>query len=236
MKQRLTLSLSFFALLCFLTVFSGCDKEDNTPLQIEDADGNIYNTTEIGTQIWMSSNLRTTKYNDGADITLITDNTEWDITNINGEIPAYCWYNNDEATYAMKYGALYNFYAVDTEKLCPEGWHVPTEAEWVTLETFLGGADVAGGKMKEEGTTNWLNENSISNNNYGFSARGSGWREPNNGVFLGDKESAGWWSSTVSEEFSEAAVAKYMWHDDVVLHTGLGLNFSAGQSIRCIQD
>jgi uncharacterized protein (TIGR02145 family) len=101
---------------------------------LTDTDGNEYATTTIGTQVWMTEPLRTTKYNDGSPIPLVTDSLEW----VNLESPGYCWYRNDAATYKESYGALYNWYAVSSGKLCPSGWHVPEEQEWVDLINYLG--------------------------------------------------------------------------------------------------
>jgi uncharacterized protein (TIGR02145 family) len=97
----------------------------------------------------MAQNLRTTKYIDGTDIPLLTDSYSTEST----YFPYYIWYNNDATTYKAVYGALYNFYAVYTDEICPTGWHVPTDTEWTILTDYLGGESVAGGKLKETGTT-----------------------------------------------------------------------------------
>src|SRR5450759_4787246 len=115
---------------------------------VKDIDGNVYKTVTIGKQVWMVENLKTTKYNDGITIPLVIDNTAWtDLIT-----PKYSWFNNDIANKEV-YGALYNWYTVNTNKLCPKGWHIPTDEEWTTLTTYLGGEGVAGGKLKETGTT-----------------------------------------------------------------------------------
>ena len=121
---------------------------------ISDVDGNEYKTVKIGSQWWMAENLRTTRFNEGTPISHVPNDTSWQ----NLLIPGYCWYGNDSITYADPYGALYNFYSVaDTNSLnvCPSGWHIPSSAEWTTLTNFLGGATLAGGKMKEAGTAHW---------------------------------------------------------------------------------
>ena len=101
---------------------------------VTDIDGNVYQTVKIGNQVWTVENLRTTKYNDGTPIPLVTDKTAWK----NLHTPGYCYYNNtSNADSIRKYGALYNWYAVDTKKLAPKGWHVPTYAEWTILENYL---------------------------------------------------------------------------------------------------
>jgi uncharacterized protein (TIGR02145 family) len=101
---------------------------------VTDIDGNVYSTAILGDQIWMAENLKTTKYKDGTPIDLAVDTSSWFYSNTG----AYCWYDNNEEEYADKYGALYNWYAVKTGDLCPDGWHVPTDDEWKTLEIFLG--------------------------------------------------------------------------------------------------
>lgn len=117
---------------------------------VTDISGNIYPFVTIGTQVWMGENLRVEKYNDGTPIPFVTDNAVWAANFTNKtKLPMMAWYNNDKATHtANKNGALYNWYAVDTKKLCPTGWHVPTDAEWTTLTTYLGGETGAGLKLK----------------------------------------------------------------------------------------
>lgn len=160
---------------------------------VTDSDGNVYNTVTIGTQVWMAENLRTTKYKDNTAIPLVTDNTAW--TNLS--TPGYCWYNNDAATNKSTYGALYNWYTVNTGKLCPTGWHVPTDAEWSTLTTCLGGVGVAGGKLKEAGTSHWMSPNVGATNETGFTALPSGYRYAG-GTFEYNGLGGWWWSSTES--------------------------------------
>jgi uncharacterized protein (TIGR02145 family) len=161
------------------------------PGTVSDMDGNAYSTVTIGTQVWMGSNLKTTKYNDGTAIPLVTDNTAW--TNL--ATPGYCWYNNDATTYKSTYGALYNWYTVNTGKLCPTGWHVPSDSEWTILTTYLGGESVAGGKLKETGTSHWLSPNTAATNTTGFTALPGSYRDFG-GWFGGGSIDCYWWSST----------------------------------------
>ncbi|MDD4729737.1 MAG: FISUMP domain-containing protein, partial [Dysgonamonadaceae bacterium] len=102
------------------------------PVTVTDIDDNVYHTVTIGTQVWMVENLKTTKYNDGTSIPLVSDGTAWS----NLATPGYCFYNNDAANKST-YGALYNWFTVNTNKLAPTGWHVPTDAESTTLENYL---------------------------------------------------------------------------------------------------
>jgi uncharacterized protein (TIGR02145 family) len=145
---------------------------------VTDIDGNVYNTITIGTQVWMKENLRTTKYNDGTAIPLVTDSISWS----NLESPGYCWYNNDSAAYANKYGALYNWFTVDTasnggKNVCPSCWRVPRYTEWIALADTLGIFD---GSPYEQLTK--------------FTAPRGGCREWE--IFHGINNIGYWWSST----------------------------------------
>ena len=135
---------------------------------VTDVDGNTYNTKLIGTQCWTKTNLKVTKYNDG---TLIGDSTNstWG-TAVIGARTGYDVSVVLLSDYVGTFGYLYNWYAVnDSRKLCPAGWHVPTDAEWSTLTTNLGGDGVAGGKMKSTGTTYWDSPNTNATNSSDFS-------------------------------------------------------------------
>ena len=159
-----------------------------------DGDFNIYPVVTIGTQTWMAENLKTTKYNDGTAIPNVTDNTTWSTTTSG----AYCDYSNSSA-YSNTYGRLYNWYAVastNPKNVCPTGWHVPTDAQWTTLSTFLGGEGVAGGKLKETSTTHWLTPNTSATNETGFTALPGGYRN-HSGTFGLIGNTGFWWSSTV---------------------------------------
>lgn len=116
-----------------------------------DGDLNNYPVVQIWNQIWMGENLKTTKLSDGTAITLVTDPVAW----INMLTPGYCWYNNDISNKPV-YGAIYNFYTVSTGKICPAGWHVPSDSEWSVLTDYLGGLSVAGNKLKDTGTDYWI--------------------------------------------------------------------------------
>lgn len=155
-------------------------------LSISDIDGNSYSIIRVGTQVWMSENLKATKYSDGTIIPLVTDNSTWS----NLSTSAYCWYNNDMATNKAKYGALYNWYAVNSTKLCPSGWHIPTDDEWTVLENFVIQYNVYGA-----GTTYRDALPLLENASIGFNATYSGWRYEGNYQRLGSH--AIWWSSTL---------------------------------------
>lgn len=148
------------------------DDKSFTTEQLKDADGNVYTTVTIGTQVWMVENLKTTKYNDGTDIPLVSDAGAWAVLNA----PGYCWYNNDEEANKPTYGALYHWLTGNIGKLCPAGWHVPTDSEWTTLTNYLGGESISGSKLKEAGTNHWLTPNTGATNESGFTALPGGFR------------------------------------------------------------
>jgi uncharacterized protein (TIGR02145 family) len=196
---------------------------------VSDNDGNTYKTIQIGTQTWMAENLKTTKYNDGTAIPLVTVNSAWAALTT----PGYCWNNNDAATYKATYGALYNCYTVNTGKLCPTGWHVPSNAEWTTLTTYLGGESVAGSILKETGTTHWFNSNFGGTNSSGFTALPGGYR-----LSIGSCNGIGfdgyWWSST---EYSTAYAWKWsMYHNLASVSRGSYHEKQFGFSVRCLRD
>jgi uncharacterized protein (TIGR02145 family) len=197
---------------------------------VTDIDGNIYNTVGIGFQLWMTTNLKTTKYNDGTTIPIVTDNTAW----INLSTPGYCWYNNNEATYKNIYGALYNWYTVNTGKLCPIGWHVPSDWEWSVLGYALGGESVAGGKLKETGTTHWLSPNTGATNETGFTALPGSSRTYNG--FFRDLGYDGWWWSSIQSTLDNQ-YAKFL----SILNSSSKVwpneeQKILGFSVRCIKD
>ena len=147
-----------------------------------DQDGNVYKTITIGTQTWMAENLRTTKYRDGTVIPPISGYAGW----YTDSLGVYYTYNNTpDAVSIATYGRLYNWYAVtDSRNIAPAGWHVPTDAEWTTLTTYLGGESVAGSKMKETGTTHWFTLNTGATNESGFTALPSGWCDDGDPPFV----------------------------------------------------
>jgi uncharacterized protein (TIGR02145 family) len=193
-----------------------------------DTVGNSYYTVIIGTQTWMSENLRTTKYNDGTDIPLVTDNTAWS----NLTTPGYCWYNNNQGAYSNPYGALYNFYTVNTGKLCPTGWRVPTSAEWSALSTFLGGNTVAGGKLKETGTVHWTTPNTGATDEVSFHGLPAGYRNTDGSMgYLGTYTDL--WSS--SETTATVAAGFTLVYNTTTFNLN-GFLKKLGFAVRCIKD
>ena len=202
--------------------------------QVRDRDGNVYHTVTIGTQVWMVENLKTTRLNDGTEIPWVTDNAAWGILTT----PGYDWYNNDEATYKNTYGALYNWFTVNTGKLAPTGWHVPTDAEWTILTTYLGGETIAGGKMKstgtiEAGTGLWYSPNTGATNSSGFTALPGGIRLSNGG-FGNLTLTAPFWSST-EYSYTLAWFLGLLYIDETVYRSS-GNYKTCGLSVRCVQD
>lgn len=210
-------------------VFSGTYEETcDCPPTVTDYDGNVYQTVLIGDQCWMMENLKVTHYRNGDPIPHVTDGGTWSgLTS-----GAYCEYGNNPAHVAT-YGRLYNWYAVDDSRnIAPEGWHVPTDAEWQTLVDYLGGSSVAGGKLKETGTTHWNPPNEGATNESGFTALPGGFRY-DYGHFYSMGVSAAFWSST--EDDGGHAWSRHLdfFHSQVVR---LDDDKWAGFSVRCVRD
>ena len=206
-------------------------KADNN--SVTDIDGNTYKTVQIGNQVWMAENLKTAKYSDGTTIPNITNKTQW----ANLTSGAWCYYDNKAANNA-KYGKLYNWYGVSkttngNKNICPTGWHVPTDAEWTVLTDYLGGASVAGGKLKEVGTTNWNSPNTDATDTSLFTGLPGGFR-----FYVGSYYYIGslgyWWSST------EGSAAGSAWACLLSASNGGASRGSSdvknGLSVRCLRD
>lgn len=194
---------------------------------VSDIDGNVYKTITIGTQIWMAENLKTTKYNDGTPISNVTNNDTW----AGLTTGAYCWYDNDIANKVVN-GALYNWYAVNTGKLAPKGWHVATNADWIILINYLGGEKMAGGKLKESGTLHWKSPNTDATNETGFSAVASGNRDTYF-IFRYLGSFASWWSS--DEYTTNGAKAFEIIYSGGIIYPNNDLKVY-GLSVRCVKD
>jgi len=228
------------------------EKEDFTGTFIDSRDGQIYKWVKIGNQIWMAENLKSTHYADGTP--LVDGTGAGDIT---GDFTTkyYFWYNDDSATYADTYGALYTWAAVmniesssddnpsGVQGVCPDRWHVPSDAEWKELEMYLGmsqaeadatvyrGTD-EGGKLKETGTTHWDSPNTGATNSIGFSCLPGGCRA-GNGTFYYIGSDGGWWSAT--EDGTTYALSRRLNYN----HSGVGRYYGYkgnGLSVRCVRD
>jgi uncharacterized protein (TIGR02145 family) len=198
--------------------YSGGEPCPGTP-HVVDIDGNTYRTVQIGSQCWTRENLKTTKFNTGEKIPVISDYSQWCTTTT----PAMCYYDNNIG-YAAKYGALYNGYAARNGNLCPEGWRVPSDTDWEILTYHLGGYDVAGYKMKT--VYDWAEDGNGSNES-GFSALPAGKRDIYND-YNELESSTGFWTST----------NKY--YRDLSYDTEALSLFSTfiveGYSVRCVKD
>jgi len=206
---------------------------------VTDIDGNVYQTVIIGGQCWMAENLKVTHYRNGDPIPHVPDNSEW------ASYPsgAYCNYWNKES-YVATYGRLYNWYAVDDGRhLAPEGWHVPTDAEWKKLEMYLGMSQASvdsttwrgtdeGGKLKEVGTSHWYPPNAGATNESGFTGLPGGQRV-SAGLFISNRYIGYFWSST---EFSSTVSWERALCNELAQTYRLRSSKNFGYSIRCVRD
>jgi uncharacterized protein (TIGR02145 family) len=238
-------NLIFFLICIFLISFLPF----NANSQVKDIEGNVYKTIKIGTQTWMAENLKTTKLNDGTKIMVEEDNDKF----IALKTAAFCWYDNDPY-YKKSFGALYNWYSVKTGKICPTGWHVPTDAEWMKMELAIGiteddaingvwdrGKD-HGAKLKDP--AGWDTPNNTVKPS-GFAALPGGFRA-DDGSFMQAKEKEGmnfslaalFWTSTPREGTTiQNAIDAYFRsvNKDDSVERNISSNYRA-HSIRCIKD
>jgi uncharacterized protein (TIGR02145 family) len=246
MKTKKTIWVYAFTLLgifCFLA--QSCKKNtsesaNNIPVEtVTDTDGNIYHTVAIGTQVWMKENLAVVHYRNGDPVKNITDNNLW----VSADSGACCNYNNDTSVVKI-YGRLYNWYAVnDSRKLCPAGWHIPTDNEWKQMEMFLGmtqeqadstgnRGSSTGGKLKETGTTHWWVPNKGATNSTGFSALPGGYRTY---AFMLQLSDGVWWTGTkVSSDQAVFRGLRYDFSD--ISRNYFHMDETTGMSVRCVKD
>ncbi len=231
MTTKIKFKFILFFLNCSILLFLGCSKKekDSKVDTVTDIEGNIYSTIKIGNQVWMAENLKVTKFRNGDPISNITNMLAWENCFLN-EKAAYCDIKNDP-NYKSEYGRLYNWYSVnDIRKLAPTGWHIPTQSEFNTLVMYLGGYEIAGGKLKEMGTIHWNNPNSGATNETRFNGIPAGVRV---GQFDLEGKNLAMWTSTDLDNF-------YAWHFRL-LHDNIGVAAddaykNEGMSIRCIKD
>ena len=226
---------------------------DLTYGSVSDIDGNSYGTIEIGTQVWMAENLKVSHYPDGTLITQISDEAEWNA--MTPDVQAYCWYDN-LSEYSDTSGALYTWAAamngelsIDTipsgiQGVCPDGWHLPSDAEWKVLEMFLGmsqtdadnydwrGSD-EGAQLKETGFSNWEFSNSGGSNSSGFTAVPGGFRNAK-GLFYSIDQSTAFWS-TLAEEGTDNAWYRILNFDREQVYRQYN-DMRLGFSVRCVKD
>ena len=199
---------------------------------VTDIDGNVYETVQIGNQLWMKENLKVTHYNNGDPISTNYSDNEWD--NLNEA--AYSIYE-ENTSYGEQYGFLYNWWVgIDEREVCPEGFDMPSNQDWLNLIDYLGGADIAGGKMKKEGVDDWNHPNLGATNSSGFSSLPAGVRHSNSGLdceYI--NEMASYWSTDeASINNSNAMVSNIFFDQESILNQGTGKGW--GGSIRCIAD
>ena len=212
---------------------------------VSDIDGNSYKTLTISTQTWMAENLRVTKYNDGSLIPNTAAASAWSTLTTG----AVCTYKNNTNADTIKiFGRLYNWYAVNTSKLCPTGWHVPTDAEWTTLENYLiaNGYNYDGSK-----TGNYIGQSMASktgwasskypgdvgvylsyNNKSGFTAQPAGALNAF-GTFFGNGSKGYWWSSTELDQFT--AQIRYLFSENKYFDNP-SIEKVSGLSVRCLKN
>jgi len=224
--------------------------DEKTPM-VTDADGNTYHTIQIGTQLWMVENLKTTKYNDGTTIPTVKISIGNEFSKL--LTPAYCWYKSDSVTFKNTFGALYNGYAVSTGKLAPIGWHVPSTDDWIKLSDYLGGDSIAGGKLKSTDTNVldphewfisdgiWFKPNTGAINSSGFSGLPGG-NIASYGFGNGGTNGT-WWCSTASLIYPDRLCVRELNYtkSELIIHQDIfGLEVGAiktfGFSIRCVRD
>jgi len=209
-----------FINLFFSFILVAQEENENAGMPVRDIDGNVYRVIMTESGIWMADNLKALSFNDGKPIPIIRDNKMWEKT----KSPALGFWNTD-VKYTETYGFIYNWYAVSTGKICPKGWHVPTEEEWVDLMDYAGGSEKSGdnpAKLKEKGTAHWKAPNTGATNEIFFNALPAG----EISYFGTDAESGTmtkWWTSTEDEtsidEVTKKAANAYI--------VGLKYNFNS---------
>lgn len=206
---------------------NGCSNTTSITVNVTklptDIDGNKYKIVRIGKQTWMAENLKVTKYNDGTEISLVTDGLAWQ----NLTTPSYCFYDNNVDNKDI-YGALYNWYAVNTGKLCPLGWRVASNEDWDSLKNYVG----VGSAAKLRNSTGWIQGNGT--NDYGFSALPAGGRRvPASEGFQKSGTSGDWWSSTSENNTKSWTRTLYFGYSEITQFSYLK---GGGLSVRCVQD
>ncbi|MCX6280034.1 MAG: fibrobacter succinogenes major paralogous domain-containing protein [Bacteroidetes bacterium] len=230
-KKSIVLIFSITILGLLIILSSSCKKnkdDSNTPMsgKVTDIDGNIYTTVTICSKVWMVENLKTTKFNDGQVIPLVTDSLVWSKLTSQG----CCWYKNDINTNKQTYGALYNWYTVNSRKLAPKGWHVPSIIEWDQMLSCIGDS-ASGDKLKETGTIHWQSPNAGATNEYGFTALPAGARS--DGYFSGLGTITYFWSSSGNLPVNAWYVMLLSNYES----TNLSIcPLQSGFSVRCVKD
>jgi uncharacterized protein (TIGR02145 family) len=212
---------------------------------VTDIDGNVYNTVLIDNQCWMKENLKTTTYRNGTSIPEVKDSTEWS----NMTTGAYVWYDND-ISWKEKYGALYNWFtAIDSNGLCPLGWHVPPQDDWDVLFGLIGNVQQPifnvlkscrqvnselGGSCNTNDHPRWdPDDDDYGTDDYGFAGLPGG-RRNTNGPFLLQGSHGYWWTSTLDS--LNMAWLEYLYCASGFVYIGVTNAKQAGFSVRCLRD
>jgi uncharacterized protein (TIGR02145 family) len=201
-------------------------------LTLSDIEGHVYKTVTIGSQVWSAENLRTTRYNDGSPIPEIIDGYDWEVT----KSGAFCAYSNTSNPDSIStYGLLYNWYAVNTGKLAPAGWHIPSETEWNTLINYVANSFSTGARLKEAGIKHWLYPNTGANNETGFTALPAGYRLGHTSDYAFISTIGGFWSSTTDPTDNLMGWTYYLYYNNIRMDKGFSLKQN-GYSVRCIMN
>lgn len=216
-----------------LTLLYTCDEpiENTDSGTLVDIDGNIYKTVVIGEQTWMAENLKVMRFQNGEQIPIYPNNTDWAIEPYFSGTPTYCSPGHDDNNIDV-YGLLYSGVAVvDSRKIAPSGWHIPSKSDWETLTEYLGGYEIAGGKLKEASTNYWDNPNIGATNETGFSALPAGMKQNNTANNIG-YYGCFWSSSEIS--------ASRVWYQILCTANSELQGYDGGKgygySVRCIKD
>ena len=235
MKTTMKTAFAVFILLTFsckkentAIQSSGSGDESTTQANVTSMNEPAANAVRIGNQVWMTKNLDVTRYRNGDRIPYAANRAKWASLTTG----AWCWYRNDSANGKI-YGKLYNWYAVnDPRGLAPDGWHIPSDAEWTALSAYLGGEIVADGKMKETGTTHWLAPNDGATNSSGFTGLPGGARNID-GTFYNIGFNGYWWGSTEGNTLNAwvraiSFASSYVFRNENDKRNGF--------SVRCLRD
>ena len=211
-------------------------------ITVMDIDGNLYNAVIIGEQVWMAENLKVANFRNGDPIPTGFSDNEWS----NLSIGAYSIYENNPIYFNI-YGYLYNWFAVDDDRsICPEGWHVPTDGEWLELSSYIGAGNETGGILKstgtvEEGNGLWHEPNAGATNEYNFTAFPGGWRDHNdnfdensNNNFYGFGYHGKFWTSSINDG-DRAWSRNLRYHNPNLWRNGYDTQ-KYGYSVRCVKD
>jgi uncharacterized protein (TIGR02145 family) len=233
-----------FTLAIFILTSCSKNKIDTPPIttkndgEVVDIDGNAYHTTKIGNQIWFVENLKVNHLNNGQAILNLKDSASW----TKSKKPSYCYYNNDSVGNRI-YGKLYNFYTVNTGKVCPTGWKVPSDSDWFKLLSFVGGENIAAGKLKVKTYKYWGAPNVGAVDSFGFSALPGGYRSYNSTHFYGRNIFGNWWSSKIIKQYyggapstDDSLARSFTMYYDKANVINITNWFNNGLSIRCIKE